>query len=112
MIDEVSSLENTCKKRLIDFKAEHPEYSYFSEQHLKQYQQYHLNIIDGKCILYSQGRKSLAELFLENGLAIRDRKEKNSVFDYKFKRAELRARKEKRGIYSDAILRSCINVLQ
>ncbi len=112
MIDEVNNLENTCKKRLIDFKIEHPQYSYFSQMHLKRYQQYHLNIIDGKCILYSQGRKSLSELLLENGLAIRDSKEKNSLLEYKFKRAQFRAKKEKKGIYSDSVLRSCINVLQ
>lgn len=109
MIDEVKGIENTCKIQLDTFIAAHPEYHYFSQKHMTRYQQYHLNIIDSECLLYVQGKKSLSELLLENGLAVRDKLKKNTILDYKFKRSVMRAKNEKKGIYSDAILRSCVN---
>jgi hypothetical protein len=112
MIDDVSDMENTCKKRLVDFMSSHPEYQTFSATHLIRFQQYRIHMLENACIINAQGRKSLAEMLLEHGLAVRDRSKKNSVYDYKFKRSERRARVEKKGIYSDTILRSCINVLQ
>jgi hypothetical protein len=94
------------------FIAEHPEYHYFSQTYLKRYQQYHLDILDSQCLLYAQGRKSLSELLLENGLAVRDEMKRNIILDYKFQRSVTRAQREKKGIYSDAILRNCVNVLK
>ena len=112
MIDDVSEVENTCKQRLLSFIDEHPEHKEYSAMNLKRYQQYRLHIVNSECIINAKGRKTLAEMLLENGLAVRDSKMKNIVYEYKFKRAELRAKREKKGIYSDAILRSCVNVLK
>ncbi|MEA2111508.1 MAG: thermonuclease family protein [Campylobacterota bacterium] len=112
MVGEISNVENTCKSRLKEYVQNHPEIFHFSSLQLKRYQQYHLDILNNQCIIYAKGRKSLSEILLENGLAVRDVKVKNIVFEYKFKRAELRARREKKGIYSDPILRSCVNVLK
>ncbi len=112
-LDEIEGLENTCKQRLEAFQVQHPYYRYFSQMHLKRYQQYHLTIVDGQqCILYAQGKKSLAELLLEAGLAVHRQRSKEGITDYKYQRAVRRARNLKKGIYSDAVLRSCIHLFE
>ncbi len=112
-LNEIEGLENTCKKRLKAFELNHPHYRYFSQTHLKRYQQYHVEIVNAQqCIVYAKGRKSLAELLLEAGLAVPKRSTQESITDYKYRRAVRRARTLKKGIFSDAVLRNCVHLLQ
>ncbi len=112
-LNEIEGLENTCKERLKAFELNNPQQRYFSQMHLKRYQQYPVIIVNKQeCIVYAKGRKSLAELLLEAGLAIHKQSLQESITDYKYRRAVRRARNLKQGIYADAVLRNCIHLLK
>ncbi|RUM64923.1 MAG: hypothetical protein DSZ03_03555 [Sulfurimonas sp.] len=111
-LDEIEGLDTTCKQRLVTFQRQHPRYRYFSQTHLKRYQQYHLERVDARrCIVYAQGRKSLAELLLEAGLAVATPSAQATMIDYQYQRSVRRARALQKGIYSDVLLRSCVQRL-
>jgi len=112
-LDEIQGLQNTCNKLWVDFQHKQPYSRYATQQFLKRYQQYHLEILpNNRCLVYAKGKKTLSELLLEQGVAIREHTARNRFVDFKLKRAVRRARNRKRGIYAMPLLRSCIGVLE
>ena len=112
-LDEITDLEKKCQQRLKIFQRRYPYNRYFSQTHLKRYQQYHLDIVGNQqCIVHVQGRKSLAELLLEAGLAVVKQPTQATITGYNYRRAARRAKRLKSGMYSDAVLRNCVHLLE
>ncbi|MEA1956494.1 MAG: hypothetical protein U9N02_08380 [Campylobacterota bacterium] len=99
---------DTCKKKVIKFYIKNPKSKYFSDTLLKLFQMYHIEFKDEKCILYANGRKTLSEALVENGLAVKEPYLKDEIFKYIFDEAQKRASYHKRGLHADEVLKNCM----
>jgi len=104
-----STFNSTCKKSVEQFYKKNPQAKYFSLNKLKVKQMYHVEFIDKQCLVFAQGEKTLSELLLENGLAFREPLFEDKEYIYTFEKAQRNARYQKRGLWSENIIRDCIS---
>ena len=103
-----ATLNSTCQKKISDFYKTDPNSKYFAQRVLKVQQQYHLEFKEGECTLYALGQKTFSELLLENGLAIIKPLFRDDEFKYLFNQAQKRAKANKKGMWKDNVIKSCI----
>ena len=103
-----SKASDICKQKVIKFYIKNPKSKYFSQTLLKLFQMYHVEFKDEKCILYANGRKTLSEALIENGLAVKKPYLKDEIFKYIFDEAQRRASYHKRGLFKDEVLKNCM----
>ena len=102
-------LDKTCKDELVEFRKNDPIEKYFGTYVLDLEQLYHLEAVEAECIIYLNAGKTYNELLLEKGYAYL----KNEEFKYKrlqrkFKEANEKAKKFKRGMYGYEKLVKCL----
>jgi hypothetical protein len=104
-----TDLSSSCKKSLSDFREDDPHEKYFAVSLLKIEQQYSIESIQGLCLLHLSSEFSYSEALLEHGYALIPPEgiKEDNVLKQRFDKAQLRAQKTKRGIWSDADARNC-----
>ena len=114
-VETLSELEmrtdtnSSCRQSIDLFRQENPQEKYFAVSILKIEQQYSVESIQGLCMLHLSSAHSYSEALLEEGYAlvtsamIKD----DEVLEQRFKKALLRAKKTKAGIWSDTDVRNC-----
>jgi len=113
-IDELvlnNSSNEVCLNSIKSFYKKNLRLKYFSLNMLKIKQSYHIEFKDKKCVLYSNGQKTLSQKLLENGLVILKSRFKDREFKYSFVKAQNIAKNEKRGIWSENIPSKCLSEL-
>jgi len=101
-------ISNICKKKVEEFYIKNPMLKHFSAGILKIFQMYHIDVKDKKCIIYAKGMKTLSELLIEKGLAVKYPYLKDEIFKYKFDTAQKGALYHKRGLFKDPVLKNCM----
>jgi len=110
-LEELYNNANTpqeCKDFVQKIYREDPTLQYYSERTLKKRQLYHLRFAKSRCILYAQGKYTLSELLLKNGLAFIEDGFNDKEFRYAYQKAQKAARFSKRGIWNYEEASSCI----
>jgi hypothetical protein len=103
-----SKLTSVCQKSIYNFYKKYPNLKYYSQKILKTQQMYHIEFKNQECILYALGEKTLSELLLENGLAVRKPIFRDEEFKYLFYKAQLKAKTNKYGMWKENIINDCI----
>jgi len=100
---------SSCKQSLNAFRQDNPDEQYFAVSFLKIEQQYSVESIQGQCLLHLSSEHSYSEALLEQGYALVSSamKKDDRVLEYRFKKALMRAKNTKAGIWSDAKVRDC-----
>lgn len=111
-IDELykdSKLDSTCQESILNFYKKRPDLKYFVESKLYLKQMYHVKVKEeSRCIINAAGGKSLSELLLEKGLAVRQPYFKDEEYEYYLQNAQLRAKILKVGVWKENITRECV----
>jgi len=106
---KAKDVSTICKKRIVKFYIQNPKLKHFSARLLKLFQMYHIDVQkDLRCLIYAKGMKTLSELLIEKGLAVKKPYLKDEIFKYKFDTAQKSALYYKRGLYKDKILKNCM----
>jgi len=103
-----NSLNNVCKKKIESFSKKNPDAFYFSTLQLHPMQRYHIEFINSECVLYAKGKTTLGEVLLQEGLAVLTPAFKDREFLVLYRKAQMRAKIEKKGIWRDGVIRDCI----
>lgn len=104
---EHSQLGGECKGVVKKFYRTHPQVYDFAKNRLKKYQRYHLEIKDGSCIVFAMGRRSYAELLLEEGLAMKVPSGISELWQHRLERAQYRGRSGQKGIWGEMLWNKC-----
>jgi len=102
------SSNSICVNSLIDFYKKNAQLQYFTNQILEPQQRYSIEFKKDKCIIYAKGQKTLSEILLEEGLATVELGFKDKEYRYAFKKAQIRARVAKKGMWSNSIRQKCL----
>ena len=102
------SINPTCKKSISSFYQRHPQSKYFSQEVLKVLQMYHIEVKGDRCIVFAQGEVTLSEQLLREGLALLEPSFRDDEYEGLFKTAQLNAKVNKKGLWSESIVRDCI----
>jgi len=97
-----------CQKRLNHYFEMHPKDAFLAREHFHLQQQYHIEKRDDRCMIYAQGKKRYAQILLEKGLAIVPVDFEDKSVAVQYRRIQSEAQREKKGLWSDAILRNCM----
>lgn len=103
-----NSSSSSCRDSLNNLYSNNNRLQYFSDALLKSQQMYSLEFKNSECLLYANGQKTLSEFLLEEGLAALELNFKDNEFRYSFVKAELRAKRVKKGIWSKEIGNKCL----
>ena len=97
---------------LQDFRKSYPKERFFAQMSLHVQQQYSVEAIDGKCLLYLSSGHTYSEAILEAGYANIPigLKNDNSLLEQRLKKALQRAKNTKSGIWTDVNVRNCFLV--
>ena len=106
-----SKVDSECKKSIDKLYVKNPKLKYYVDSVLKYKQQYHIEIKNQECIVYSNGQVSLSELLLKEGLAFKNLRFKDEEFDFYFSLAQRKAKIEKNGLWSEKIFTNCTEEL-
>ncbi len=106
-LSENSQLGGECKDVVIKFYRTHPQAYDFAKKRLRRYQRYHLEIKKRSCIMYVMGRRSYAELLLEEGLAMKVPSGVEELWEHRLERAQYRGRSSKKGIWGEMLWNKC-----
>jgi len=102
------SVENKiCKNSIIDFFRKNKTKKYFSQMLLHVEQLYHIDFIGDECIIYAKGQKTLSEILLQEGLAIKKVNFQDEVYKGKFISAQASARKQRKGLWKTTLYKNC-----
>ncbi len=104
--DDISS---SCKKVLADFIAHNPKLYYFAHYNLHLEQGYRVEKKKGECIIYPGSKRTLSEMLLAEGIAIKQPNFIDEEFRYRFFQAQATAKIHKRGIWKDAKISKCMS---
>ncbi len=102
-------LNPICKSALEEFFIQNPKLYYFAHYKLYLEQGYHVEVTQNGCKIFVSSPKSYSEMLLENGLAIIDQKVYDEEVDFLFYKALRRAKMQKRGIWQNPKIQSCIS---
>jgi len=104
-----TDVNSTCRGYLNEFRQAYPQEKYFAHTRLQVQQQYSVEGLDNLCLLHFSSASSYSEALLEEGYARIpvDMKYKNFILNHRFKRAVLRAKSTKAGMWSDVNVRNC-----
>ena len=100
---------SVCKKALDDFLVHNPKLRYFSSYKMHVEQGYRVTFRNDGCIIYLGSKQTLSEALLQAGVAIEQPGFGDEEFRYRFYQALRAAKVNKRGIWSDAKLQSCMS---
>ncbi len=103
-----NSVSKGCKKKIDELFIKRPDLKYFTNSKMHIEQMYSIELKEKKCVIYASGQKTLAELLLENGLAVVKPGFSDEEFHNYFKKAQRRGEHSNEGIYRDNTLRACI----
>ncbi|MBN2781808.1 MAG: hypothetical protein JXQ66_01045 [Campylobacterales bacterium] len=101
-------LPKNCTDELNLFYRQSPLLKYFSLNNLHLKQTYHLEYKNNSCLVYSNGKKTLSELLVEEGLATKQKYLDDKEFNYKLDNAQKRAIFRNKGLHKNTILRNCM----
>lgn len=104
-----SDIGSVCKKALNEFLLHNPKLRYFSSYKMHVEQGYRIALRNGECIIYLGSKQTLSEALLQAGVAIEQPGFSDEEFRYRFYQALRAAKINKRGIWSDAKMRSCMS---
>ena len=104
-----SDIGSVCKKTLDDFLLHNPKLRYFSSYKMHVEQGYRIAFRNSECIIYLGSKQTLSEALLQAGVAIEQPGFSDEEFRYRFYQALRAAKVNKRGIWSDAKLQSCMS---
>jgi Fe-S cluster assembly iron-binding protein IscA len=99
---------STCRKKISEFYKTNPNLISFAQQNMKIKQKYHIILKQKKCIIYVGSQITFSEMLLQNGLALKEPNFKDIEFEDDFFKAQKSAKFEKKGLWSEKILKSCI----
>lgn len=102
-------LGSVCKKALNDFFARNPRLRYLLYYKLHPMQRYKIELRGGACIIYVDSKQTLSEILLLNGVAIVQPRFIDEEFRYRFYQANQVAKFNKRGMWGDVKLKSCLS---
>jgi len=72
---------------------------------------YHVEFKEKGCVIYVQGKKTLSEVLLEEGLAVSQPSFQDEEYNYSFLKLQQRAKSNKKGLWGEDILKSCVDSL-
>jgi hypothetical protein len=101
-----------CQKNLNQYFEMHPQDQYLARRHFHLQQYYSFEMRGDRCVIYAQGKKRYAQILLERGLAIVPIGFDDRVLDFGYRRLENEAKREKKGLWSDPVLRNCMKQLE
>jgi len=103
-----SSFDTVCKKSIYEYFTKRPDLTYFVAKKMHTFQLYNIKVMGEKCIVNIDGEKSLSEVLLEEGLAVRKPLLRNEEYHYYFYKSELKAKISRKGIWESNIMKECI----
>ncbi len=98
-----------CKKVLDDFILHNPKLHHFVWYMMQIEEGYRVEFRGKECIIYLRSKRTLSEALLQAGVAIEQPGFSDEEFGYRFYQALRAAKVNKRGIWSDAKLQSCMS---
>lgn len=101
-------LSPKCKKSVVDYYIENPMDKYFSENLLKHRQTYHIEPIERRCVLFANGKSTLSELLVKEGLAIVKPKLNDEDLFNRLEKTQKYAENKKTGLFKYKDLLECI----
>ena len=104
-----SHITPVCKKALDDFILHNPKLHRFAWYVMHLEEGYRVEFRDKECIIYLGSKQTLSEALLQAGAAIEQPGFSDEEFRYRFYQALRAAKVNKRGIWSDAKLQSCMS---
>jgi len=103
-----TSIENPmCRKSIVEFFERYPLEEYFSANLLYTGQMYHIEFRDMECILHAKGIKTLSEILLYEGLALKKVNFRDEIYRERFITAQDNARKRKKGLWGTTVYKNC-----
>ena len=102
-----SSNASSCQRSIDVFYKKNPYSRYFAQNLLKIKQTYHIEYKNDSCVVYAKGAKTYSELLLESGLAVMKPLFKDEEFSSSFKKAQVRAKSSKLGMWKNNLLIDC-----
>lgn len=101
-----------CRESIEEFYSKSRYLSYYTESILKIYQRYHIELKESECVVYARGERTLSELLLSKGLAIKRAHFNDKEFRYKFEKSSRTAKENKKGLWNTSIEKYCNIKLQ
>jgi hypothetical protein len=102
------SIQNDiCKKSIEDFYSKNYTKMFYTQHILHLEQMYHIEFRDKECILHAQGEKTLSEILLYEGLAIKKINFRDEIYKERFINAQDNARKSRRGLWKTTLYKNC-----
>ncbi len=99
--------DSVCRKSILAFYKKRKDLKYYVHDMLSIFQLYSLRFEDKKCILNVSGEKSLSEILLDKGLAIKEPGALQREYNFYFYKAEQKARIQKKGLWEENIYKEC-----
>ena len=104
-----TNITPVCKKALDEFIVHNPKLHRFAWYVMHLEEGYRVEFKNKECIIYLGSKQTLSEALLRDGAAIEQPGFSDEEFRYRFYQALRAAKVNKRGIWSDAKLRSCMS---
>lgn len=106
-----SKADSVCRKSISAFYTKRKDLQYYVHGIFNIYQLYNLKFEDEKCIINVSGEKSLSEILLDKGLAIKKPGALHREYDFYLYKAERKARIQKRGLWGENIFQECASYI-
>jgi len=106
-----SPQNSECRKSIERLYRKNPNLQYYISEILKYKQLYHIEIKEKSCLVYVKGEVSLSEVLLKNGLAINRLTFRDEEFRTYFKKAQIAAKREEKGLWKEKVFEYCIKEL-
>lgn len=103
-----ASPDSVCKKSITNFYKKRKNLKFFVEKKMNVQQLYNVIYKDEKCIINIQGEKSLSEVLLDEGLAIKVPSALSREYDFYFYKAQKQARLQRKGLWETNIAKECV----
>ena len=104
-----TDVNSSCMGYLNEFRRAHPQEKSFAQTSLHIEQQYSVEGLEKSCLLHLSSGSSYSEVLLEEGYARMPIgiKYDDVILEYRFKRALLRGKSSKAGMWSDVNVINC-----
>ncbi len=103
-----SSFNSICKESIKKFYKKRKDLQYYTMSKLHVMQMYSIEFRGDRCIINAVGGKSLSELLLQEGLAVRQPFVKDEEYEYYFDKYQNEAKLAKKGVWKENITRECV----
>ncbi len=101
-------LNRVCHEKLVQFFLKNPKMLYYAHYRLHERSFYHVELKEGKCLVFLDSPRSFSQELIKEGLALYDPFLHDKIYGFLFLQAEKIAKRLSRGVWQESQLKACL----